>query len=414
MLKAPAASTCRLCGASLERVFCDLGKSPLANSYLRPEDRDAMEPFFPLRALLCDRCLLVQLDEVATPEAVFSDYAYFSSYSSSWLDHSRRLADGLVDRFGLRPEHLVVELASNDGYLLQYVADRGVRVLGIEPAANVAEVARERGVPTRVEFFGEQTARALRAQAPADVLLGLNVLAHVPDLNDFVAGMAVALADQGVAVIEFPHLLHLIEQLQFDTIYHEHFSYFSFLTARRVLDRHGLDVFDVEELPSHGGSLRLFVHHSATGGHERSPRVDELAGREEEAGMDSIDGHAGFAERVERDKRAILTFLIGLREQGLRVAAYGAPAKGNTMLNYCGIGPELVEFTVDRNPHKQGRYLPGSEIPIHAPEALAEARPDVVLILPWNLAGEIVEQLAYVREWGGRFAARTPEMALLP
>ena len=266
-MKVPALSLCRLCGAPLERTFCDLGKSPFANSYLTEDELGAMEPFYPLRARVCDECLLVQVEEFETPEAVFSDYAYFSSYSRSWLEHSRRLADGLVERFGLGPEHLVVELASNDGYLLQYVGERGVRVLGIEPAANVAEAARERGVPTRVEFFGEQTARALRAQAPADVLLGLNVLAHVPDLNDFVAGMAVALADQGVAVIEFPHLLHLIEQLQFDTIYHEHFSYFSFLTARRVLDRHGLDVFDVEELPSHGGSLRLFVHHSATGGH---------------------------------------------------------------------------------------------------------------------------------------------------
>ena len=410
----PAPPSCRLCGATLARVFCDLGKSPLANSYLSEEDLGVMEPFYPLRARVCDECLLVQLEQFETPEAIFSDYAYMSSYSTSWLEHSRALAEAVVDRFGLGPEDLVIELASNDGYLLRYFAERDVRVLGVEPAANVAAIAQERGIPTRVEFFGERGARALRAQAAADVVLGLNVLAHVPDLNDFVAGIAVVLAADGVAVLEFPHLLRLIEELQFDTIYHEHFSYFSLLTARRALDRQGLEVFDVEELPSHGGSLRLFVQHLSVGGRERSPRVDELARREEESGMHSIDGHLGFSERVERDKRAILTFLIGLREEGLRVAGYGAPAKGNTMLNYCGVGPELIEFTVDLNPHKQGLYLPGSEIPIRAPEAIAETRPDVVLILPWNIAPEIVEQLAYVREWGGRFAARTPEMAFLP
>jgi SAM-dependent methyltransferase len=410
----PAPPSCRLCGATLARVFCDLGKSPLANSYLSEEDLGAMEPFYPLRARVCDECLLVQLEQFETPEAIFSDYAYMSSYSTSWLEHSRALAEAVVDRFGLGPEDLVVELASNDGYLLRYFAERDVRVLGVEPAANVAAIAQERGIPTRVEFFGERGARALRAQAAADVVLGLNVLAHVPDLNDFVAGIAVLLAADGVAVLEFPHLLRLIEELQFDTIYHEHFSYFSLLTARRALDRQGLEVFDVEELPSHGGSLRLFVQHGATGRHERSARVGDLARREEAAGLDSVDGHADFGPRVEEEKLAILSFLIGLREQGLRVVGYGAPAKGNTMLNFCGIGRELIDYTVDLNPHKQGRYLPGSEIPIRTPDALMETRPDVVLILPWNIAGEIVEQLAYVREWNGRFAARTPTMALLP
>jgi SAM-dependent methyltransferase len=395
-------------------MFCDLGKSPLANSYLSEDDLERVEPFYPLRARVCDECLLVQVEAFETPEAIFSDYAYLSSYSSSWLEHSRALAEGLVDRFGLGPEHLVVELASNDGYLLRYLAERDVRVLGVEPAANVAAVAQERGIPTRVEFFGEQAARALRSQAAADVVIGLNVLAHVPDLNDFVAGIAVLLAADGVALLEFPHLLCLIEEVQFDTIYHEHFSYFSFLTARRALERHGLEVFDVEELPTHGGSLRLLVQHGATGRHGHSASVEDLSRREQAAGLDSVEGHEGFAGRVEREKRSILSFLLDLRAQGLRIAGYGAPAKGNTMLNYCGVGRELIDYTVDLNPHKQGRYLPGSEIPIRTPDALGETRPDVVLILPWNIAGEIVEQFAHVREWGGRFAARTPAIALLP
>jgi SAM-dependent methyltransferase len=395
-------------------MFCDLGKSPLANSYLSEEDLGGMEPFFPLRARICDECLLVQVEAFETPEAIFSDYAYFSSYSTSWLEHSRGLAEELVDRFGLGHDHLVVELASNDGYLLQYIADRDVRVLGVEPAANVAAVAHERGIPTRVEFFGERTARVLRTEAAADVVLGLNVLAHVPDLNDFLAGVALLLAEDGIAVFEFPYLLRLIEEIQFDTIYHEHFSYFSLLTAGRAVERHGLEIFDVDELATHGGSLRLYVQHGATGRHDRAARVDDLMEREAAAGLHSVDGHADFGARVEEDKRATLSFLIGLREQGLRIAGYGAPAKGNTLLNFCGIGRELVEFTVDRNPYKQGRYLPGSEIPIRAPGALREACPDIVLILPWNIAGEIIEQLAEVREWGGRFAARTPRMELLP
>jgi SAM-dependent methyltransferase len=395
-------------------VFADLGKSPLANSYLSDHQLGAMEPFYPLKALVCGACLLVQLEEFESPEAIFSDYAYFSSYSTSWLEHSKRLAEELIQRFGLGAADLVVELASNDGYLLRYFAERGVPVLGVEPAANVAASAGARGVPTRVEFFGSESANALRAERPADVVLGLNVLAHVPDLNDFVAGIARLLAEDGVLVLEFPHLLRLIDDLQFDTIYHEHFSYFSFLAARRVLAHHGLEAFDVEELPTHGGSLRVYAGHAGRAPEGVSPRVEDLARSESAAGIDSLGPHLAFAEAVKQEKRDILSFLIGLRREGMRIAGYGAPAKGNTLLNYCGVGRDFIEFTVDRNPEKQGRYLPGSEIPVRVPDALREARPDIVLILPWNLTEEIVEQHAYVREWGGHFAARTPRMALLP
>jgi len=404
---------CRLCAASLTATFADLGKSPIANSYLSADRLDAMEPFYPLRALVCGECLLVQVEEFETPEEIFSDYAYFSSYSSSWLEHSQRLAEMLVERFELSPDHLVVELASNDGYLLQYLAERGPSVLGIEPAANVAEVARRRGIPTQAEFFGEQLARGLRSRAPADLVLGLNVLAHVPDLNDFVAGVKRLLAGDGVAVFEFPHLLRLIEELQFDTIYHEHFSYFSLLTARRVFARHDLELFDVEELPTHGGSLRVYVRHAGDPVATPSPQVEELLKREEGAGLDRLETYGAFDRAVMREKREIVSFLADLRREGRSIAGYGAPAKGNTLLNYCGIGRETLDYTVDLNPAKQGRYLPGSEIPIRPPEALRETRPDVVVILPWNLRDEIVTEHAYVREWGGRFAARTPSMALL-
>jgi SAM-dependent methyltransferase len=404
---------CRLCAASLTATFADLGKSPIANSYLSADRLDAMEPFYPLRALVCGECLLVQVEEFETPEEIFSDYAYFSSYSSSWLEHSQRLAEMLVERFELSPDHLVVELASNDGYLLQYLAERGPSVLGIEPAANVAEVARRRGIPTQAEFFGEQLARGLRSRAPADLVLGLNVLAHVPDLNDFVAGVKCLLAEDGVAVFEFPHLLRLIEELQFDTIYHEHFSYFSLLTARRVFARHRLELFDVEELPTHGGSLRVYVRHAADPVAAPSPRVGELLKREGDAGLDRLETYGAFDRAVMREKREIVSFLAELRRAGRSIAGYGAPAKGNTLLNYCGIGRETLDYTVDLNPAKQGRYLPGSEIPIRPPEALRETRPDVVVILPWNLRDEIVSDHAYVRDWGGTFAARTPTMSLL-
>jgi SAM-dependent methyltransferase len=406
-------TACRFCGAPVEAVFADLGMSPLANSYLPPERANAMEPFYPLRALVCGNCFLVQLEEFETPEHIFSDYAYFSSYSSSWLEHSRIYSELMIERFGLEASSHVVEIASNDGYLLQYFQERRISVLGVEPAANVAKVALQKGIPTLVEFFGVDTATSLAAESSADLLLGNNVLAHVPDLNDFVAGMKILLKPGGVITMEFPHLMSLMNDNQWDTIYHEHFSYFSFLTVSRVFQAHGLRLFDVEELPTHGGSLRIYGCHAGDVEKPESAAAAELREREREAGYEQIGTYLDYNSRVERDKRQILDFLIELKRQGLRVAGYGAPAKGNTLLNYCGIGRDFIDYTCDLNPHKQGHFLPGSHIPIRSPEALREDRPDVVLILPWNLKDEIVEQLSFIGEWGGRFAARTPELTLL-
>jgi SAM-dependent methyltransferase len=407
-------TACRFCGAPLSAVFADLGMSPLANSYLSAEQANAMEPFYPLRALVCERCFLVQLEEYETPEQIFSDYAYFSSYSSSWLEHSRRYAEQMTERLGLNEQSHVVEIASNDGYLLQFFHERNIPVLGIEPAANVAEVAQQKGIETLVEFFGRETARSLAPTSAADLLLGNNVLAHVPDLNDFVAGMKILLKRGGVITMEFPHLMRLIEENQWDTIYHEHFSYFSFLTVSRVFEAHGLRLFDVEELSTHGGSLRIYGCHADDEAKPESAAARELRERERDAGYELLDTYLGYGRRVDADKREILGFLIGLKEQGLRIAGYGAPAKGNTLLNYCGVRRDFIDFTCDLNPHKQGHFLPGSHIPIRSPEAMREERPDVVLILAWNLKNEIIEQLSFIREWGGRFAARTPELALLP
>lgn len=407
-------TVCRFCAASVEAVVADLGMSPLANSYLPPERANAMEPFYPLRALVCEKCFLVQLEEFESPEHIFSDYAYFSSYSSSWLEHSRRYSEQMIERFGLDESSHVVEIASNDGYLLQFFHERQIPVLGIEPAANVAKVALQKGIPTLVEFFGVQTASSLAEDSAADLLLGNNVLAHVPDLNDFVAGMKVLLKPGGVITMEFPHLMRLVEENQWDTIYHEHFSYFSFLTVSRVFEAHGLKLFDVEELPTHGGSLRIYGAHAEDAEKAETAAARELSERERQAGYEQLDVYLGYGQRVQADKRQILSFLIDLKAQGLRVVGYGAPAKGNTLLNYCGIGPDFIDYTCDLNPHKQGHYLPGSHIPIRSPEDIRADRPDVVLILPWNLKDEIVEQLGFIREWGGRFAARTPELTLLP
>ena len=405
---------CRFCGAPLSAVFADLGMSPLANSYLSPERANAMEPFYPLRALVCDRCFLVQLEEFETPHEIFSEYAYFSSYSSSWLDHSRRYTEQMIERLGLDEHSHVVEIASNDGYLLQFFHERQVPVLGIEPAGNVAKVALQKGIPTLVEFFGRETARSLAGESSADLLLGNNVLAHVPDLNDFVAGMKILLKPDGVITMEFPHLMRLIEDNQWDTIYHEHFSYFSFLTVSRVFAERGLRLFDVEELPTHGGSLRIYGCHEDNANLPDSDRAQELRQREREAGYEQLETYTSYGERVVADKRRILEFLIGLKEDGKRVVGYGAPAKGNTMLNYCGLRRDFLDYTCDLNPHKQGHFLPGSHIPIRSPDAIRADRPDVVWILPWNLKDEIMEQLSFVREWGGQFAARTPELALHP
>jgi len=403
---------CRFCGATLQDEFADLGMSPLANSYLRPEQANAMEPFYPLRALVCRACFLVQLEAYESAAHIFSDYAYFSSYSTSWLEHARRYVEMAVERFDLGPRSQVVELASNDGYLLQYFRAHDVPVLGVEPAANVAEVAIEQGIPTRVEFFGARTARSLARETQADLLLGNNVLAHVPDLNDFVAGLPLLLKPEGAITMEFPHLMRLVEDNQFDTIYHEHFSYFSFLTVQRVFAAHGLRCFDVEELPTHGGSLRIYGCHEGAA-HEQTDAARELAEREAAAGYGSIELYLTYAERVRASKREILEFMIGLKREGKRIAGYGAPAKGNTLLNYCGLGRDFLDFTVDRNPHKQGLFLPGTHIPIRSPAAIDEERPDIVFILPWNLSEEIMKQLEQIRAWGGRFLVRSPEIGLL-
>lgn len=402
---------CRFCGAPLREIFVDLGASPLANSYLEPEHLRRPEPFYPLCVYVCGECFLVQLPEEERPEAIFTDYAYFSSYSESWLRHARTYAEAMVDRFGFGPEHRVIEVASNDGYLLRWFRDQGVPVLGIEPARNVAEAAESAGIPTLVRFFGTQTARDLAAEGTrADLLVGNNVLAHVPDLNDFVEGLKILLAPRGVLTMEFPHLLRLMDEDQFDTIYHEHYSYFSFLAVRKVFASHGLTLFDVEELPTHGGSLRIYARHDEDGSKPAGERVADLLAREEAAGLTYLDTYRSFAERVESVKRGLLRFLIQAKEEGKSIAGYGAPAKGNTLLNYCGIRSDFLDYTVDLSPHKQGRYLPGTRVPIFAPDRIRETRPDYILILPWNLKEEIMAQMSDVRSWGGKFVVAIPEV----
>ncbi len=398
---------CRFCGSRLEHVFADLGSSPLANSYLRAEDLAKPEPFYPLTVYVCGRCFLVQLPESASPEEIFSDYAYFSSTSESWLRHAQAYVEGITERLGLGSQSQVVEIASNDGYLLQYFVERGIPVLGVEPAANVAETAVERGIPTRVAFFGAATAQGLRDEGlAADLVLGNNVLAHVPELNDFVEGVRILLEPEGTATFEFPHLLRLIEETEFDTIYHEHFSYFSLLAVQQVFAAHDLEVVDVEELPTHGGSLRLYVRHD--GAEQPGARIEELLARERAAGLDRLETYGAFEQQVRATKRDLLEFLIGARREGAQVAAYGAAAKGNTLLNYCGIRADLVDYVVDRSPHKQGLYLPGTRLPIHPPEFIAETKPDYLLILAWNLRDEIVKQMAHVHDWGCRFVTPIP------
>jgi hypothetical protein len=409
-----ALPSCRFCAAPLRHTFVDLGMSPLCESYVPAERLNAMEPFYPLHAKICERCLLVQLEEFVAADEIFTEYAYFSSYSDSWVAHARAYVDTAIERFELGPDSLVVELASNDGYLLQHVVERGIPALGIEPAANVAVAAREKGIETVVEFFGrELAARLVAAGRRADLLAANNVMAHVPDLNDFVGGMEPLLAPHGVVTIEVPHLLRLVEDNQFDTIYHEHFSYFSLLTARKVLAAHGLEVFDVDELKSHGGSLRLYAQRRSSGRRPVGSKVEALLERERALGFDTLEGHRGFSTRVEETKWRLLEFLIECRREGKRVAGYGAPGKGNTLLNYCGIRTDLLEFTVDRNPYKQGQFLPGTHIPIRHPEALEQVRPDYILILPWNLKVEIVAQLSYTREWGARCVVPIPEVEVL-
>jgi SAM-dependent methyltransferase len=404
---------CRFCGSKLEHTFVDLGMSPLVQSFLSADQLNQMEPFYPLRVHVCANCFLVQLQEFVAPENIFSDYLYFASYSDSWLAHAKSYTDQMVKRFPITAKSLVVEIASNDGYLLQYFVEKGIPVLGIEPAANVAAVAVQKGIPALVKFFGKETARGLCvAGRQADLLLGNNVLAHVPDINDFVSGMKIALKPQGVITMEFPHLMRLMEENQFDTIYHEHFSYFSFLTVEKIFAAHGLTLFDVEELPTHGGSLRIFARHAEDDSKPSHARVSELRQREQSAGYARLETYARFAEQVKETKRKLLEFLIHAKRSGKKIAGYGAPGKGNTLLNYCAIRSDFLEYTVDRSPHKQGKFLPGTRIPIYPPDHIRRTRPDYLLILPWNLKEEIMQQNAYIREWGGKFVVPIPEVAI--
>lgn len=404
-MKPPA---CRLCGAELIRTFVDLGSSPPCESYLTADQLDQPEVFYPLHVRICEQCLLVQLPSYLDAQDIFSDYAYFSSYSDSWVAHAERFVTEMTDRLGLGPDSLVVEVASNDGYLLQHAVRRGIPVVGIEPAANIAEVARERGVRTEVVFLGEDSGRQVAERyGRADLVVGNNVFAHTPELLDFARGLRALVAEHGLVSLEFPHLLRLIEGRQYDTIYHEHYSYFTLRTAAAALAAADLTVVDVVELTTHGGSLRVMARPSAVAG-EPSAAVRAVLAGEQAAGLHSVEGHAGFAEAVLEVKRDLVQLLVDASRRGESVAGYGAPGKGNTLLNHCGIRADLVPYTVDRSPHKQGLYLPGTHIPIHPPERLRQTRPDLVLILPWNLRDEIVAQLSFVREWHGRFILPVP------
>jgi len=405
---------CRFCETALKYSFVDLGMSPPSNSYLTAENLNRMEPFYPLHSYVCEKCFLVQLPEYQTPAEIFSDYAYFSSYSDIWLKHARDYTEMMVERFKFNAQSLVVELASNDGYLLQYFKQKGVPVLGIEPAENVAKVAREAGIPTLAKFFGRNLAQDLVAEGKkADLIVGNNVLAHVPDLNDFVQGMKTVMNARGVITMEFPHLMRLMEGNQFDTIYHEHFSYFSFTTVDQVFATHGLRIFDVEEIPTHGGSLRIYARHESDDTKPVDPKVGELKKQEESKGYKDLALYKSFGEKVKETKRNILEFFIRAKREGKSIVGYGAPAKGNTLLNYCGVRTDFIEYTVDRSPHKQGRYLPGTHIPIFHPDKIRETRPDFLFILPWNIKEEIMQQMAYVREWGGKFVVPIPKVEVL-
>jgi len=410
---ASATPACRFCRTSLVRTFVDLGLTPLCETYPAAADFHRGEKYYPLHVYVCEQCWLVQLEEYESPESIFSDYAYFSSYSDSWLKHCEKYCGAMQSRFALNQQSFVVEVASNDGYLLQYFVNEGIPVLGIEPAANVAAVAVKKGVPTSVRFFGTELARALVAEGQAaDLVLGNNVLAQVPELNDFVEGLKILLKPDGVLTLEFPHLLQLIKLNEFDTIYHEHFSYFSLLSTVKIMEAHGLRVFDVEELKSHGGSLRVYACRTENTSHEDQPSVQKVLGDEVSARFDHIDGYEGYASKVRETKFALVEFLLQAAKEGKKVAGYGAPGKSATLLHYCGIGKDLIEYTVDRSPYKQGRYLPGNHIPIYHPDRIAEMKPDYVIILPWNLKDEIMQQLQFIRGWGGRFVVPIPKIAI--
>jgi 2-polyprenyl-3-methyl-5-hydroxy-6-metoxy-1,4-benzoquinol methylase len=404
---------CRFCNASLRAMMVDLGMSPLANAYLTAEQLHQMEPFYPLRVYVCERCWLVQLEAFTAPESIFSDYAYFSSYSDSWLQHAKAYVEMAVERFNLTATSQVVEIASNDGYLLQYFVTQDIPVLGIEPAENVAAAAQQHGIQTLVRFFGEDLAKQLVAHGTqADLVVGNNVLAHVPQLNDFVSGLKRVLKPHGVITMEFPHLLRLMAEKQFDTIYHEHFSYFSLRTVRAVFAAHGLTLFDVDELPTHGGSLRIYARHREDTSHLVTPRVTDLLAREEAAGLQCVDTYLAFAEEVKATKRRCLEFFLQAKQHKKNLAGYGAPAKGNTLLNYLGARTDFLDYTVDRSPHKQGHFLPGTHIPILHPDVITTTRPDYLVILPWNIQAEIRQQMAHIREWGGQFVTLIPDVVV--
>lgn len=402
---------CRFCMSPLKHTLVDLGMSPLCESILSADQLNSMEPFYPLRVYVCESCFLAQLEEYVSPEEIFNEYDYFSSYADSWLQHAKNYTDLMVKRFGFDAENLVVEIASNDGYLLQNFVEKGIPALGIEPARNVAKVAIEKGIPTIVEFFGEKMAKDLVSQGKqADLVLGNNVLAQVPALNDFVRGMKILLKPEGIITIEFPHLVRLMEENQFDTIYHEHFSYFSFIAVEKIFAAHELTIFDVEELPTHGGSLRIYAKHKEDETKPVNERVGELRNREEVAGLTRMETYSEFSEQVMETKRKLLEFLIKVKREGKTVCGYGAPGKGNTLLNYCGIRTDFLDYTVDRNPYKHGRFTPGTHIPVFPPEKIRETRPDYLLILPWNFREEIMEQQSYIKEWGGQFIVPIPEV----
>ena len=412
--KGQGLTPCRFCGHPLHHPFVDLGMSPLCQKHVTPERLNHMEPFYPLHTWVCSSCFLVQLEEYVAPPDIFEDYQYFSSFSESWVEHAKRYCDMAIQRFELGPRSLVMEIASNDGYLLQHLVQRGIPCRGIEPAANVAQAAISRGVPTTTAFFGHETANDLVAKyGKADLIIGKNVLAHVPDLNDFVKGLRELVAPGGAVTLEFPHLQRLIEGNQFDTIYHEHFSYFSFSTLVKILQSHGLTIFDVEELPTHGGSLRVFAKPAENAETTVEASVRRLLEREDRLGYLHLKTYSAFTDKVRETKRKLLEFLIDAKRDGKTVVGYGAPGKGNTLLNYCGVRTDFLDYTVDRSPHKQGNFTPGTRIPIHPPEMIEKTKPDYVLILPWNLKDEIVRQMAHIGDWGGRFVVPIPELRVL-
>jgi len=402
---------CSNCKALLKNSFADLGVSPLANSYLKEDQLQQMEPFYPLHAYVCDCCYLVQVPEFQSPKRIFSEYAYFSSYSESWLRHARAYTERMIKRFSINTKSHVVEVGSNDGYLLQYFKEKNIPVLGVEPAKNVAKVADKAGIPTLVKFFNKQTAIELAAEGKhADLINGINVLAQIPDLHDFIDGIKLLLKPQGVVTFEFPHLMRLIEENQFDTIYHEHFSYFSFFTVREIFAKHGLNIFDLEELSTFGGSLRIYFCHTEDNIKSISSRVSDLLSKENDAGITDLDIYHRFGEKVKKSKREILNFMLNVKRENKSIAAYGAPAKGNTLLNYCGIRNDFIDYAVDRSPHKQNHFLPGVRIPIYHPDKIKETRPEYLLILPWNIKEEIMDQMSYIREWNGKFVVLIPEV----